>query len=152
MAEKPKNYNNSTESINVDPDSLWHAGMVTLPDKSKQVGTTLSSIATTWNGLKLSWYGEGADTAAAFNTKWLKLIDRLFGPEKADADVLPGEAILPKIGGAAATAASNFGNAEDAVVKTFAGFVNAAPGQPGSGRDFTTGPITETNTPKYPGA
>jgi hypothetical protein len=152
VAEKPKNYNDKAQSIKVDPDTLWKDAMVTLPDQSKQVVGTLTSIATTWNNLKLSWYGGSAQEAADFNAKWLRVIDRLFGPDDPNAQVLPGEAILPKIAGAGGTAASNFGQAEDAVVKTFQGFVDAKPGPAGSARDHKTGPIHEHNTVKVPGA
>jgi hypothetical protein len=148
-ATPPSNYNAS--SIKVDPDTLWVQGNTTLPAKSLEVAGTLSSISTAWNALKLSWFGGTAEEANQWNTDYLKIIDRMFGPEDANATIVPGEAILPKIGGAAAAAASNFGNAEDAVVKVFQPFIDAKPGPPGSGRDYTGGPITELNKPKTQG-
>lgn len=148
--DKPANYN--TSSIKVDPDTLWTQGFTTLPDQSKAVVGTLTSISDTWNALKLSWFGDSAETAKGWNDNYIKILDRMFGAPGVEFKNLPaGEGILPKIANAAASAASNFGNAEDAVVKTFQPFIDAKPGPPGSGRDYTTGPITETNTPKTPG-
>lgn len=154
MAAKPANYNTSAQSIRVDPDGLWITSTRTLVDLSTDVSETLSNIVTQWNTLKLSWHGGTADEVADFNTKWAGLLDKLFGPENADANTEygPNQAILLKVASAAATAGSNFGQAEDAVIKVFQPFIDMAPGAPGSGRDHRSGPIWEINTPKIPGA
>jgi hypothetical protein len=146
MVDKPVNYNTSAQKITVNPDDLYQLATVTLKTQAEDVGTTLSSIANTWNNLKLSWYGGSADEAKKFNDDWLAVIDRLFGPADQNAELKPGEAVLGRIGGAAAYAAANFGFAEDSVVSSFKQFIDAKPGAPDPNRNETDGPITEINT------
>jgi hypothetical protein len=152
VVAKPANYDSTEQKIVANPDDLYQLATVTLVNQSTGVNDTLGKIATTWHNLKLGWYGGTADEADDFTTKWLALIVRFFGPEDPNAQVLPGQAILPKIAAAGGTAAGNLGNAEDAVIKMFNAFTTPDDASGGSGRDEKTGPIWETNTVKVPGA
>ena len=146
MVQLPSNYDDGRLLIRVDPDSLFHYATVDVVNDAKVIADAVSAISQTWTNLQVGWAGTTAREAQDFSNQWNHAVDRLFGTKKD-----PASGALPKIAEAVAIAAMNYGQAEDAVTKTFRGFgdQNAPHSAPPPTRNHNQGPVTE-NAPAPP--
>ena len=147
----PSNYDNGAMEIHVDPDGLFDLAKPGGPMAGAQndLGTSVSNINNTWNNLKVGWVGATASEAQDFNNKWNTAITQLFGdPNQNDkpTDISQVSGALPRVLYAIQSAGFNYGEAEDAVVKSFNNVSNNLnnPGpQAAPVRNDGDGPITE---------
>ncbi len=124
-----------------------------VPDLMRQIEDSFTKISDTWDSLKLSWVGEGADAAQQVNTMLQEVQNRLWGMKVADEDV-PG--VIGQMCGLAAGAALNYSNVEESNTKMFQALLDAvaesAPSEGGESsppdrsdfRDVTDPPVFVT--------
>ncbi|MGW0502448.1 hypothetical protein [Micromonospora sp. NPDC003241] len=117
----PAHYDDG-QSINVDPQGMWTSGSERVGKLLDDVVDSWKSIGNTWKNLELSWAGETAEEVQQFNYRLQKLQWDLFGSEEHET-----VGLIYQVRGIVQSAASNYGEAEEAVVKMFDEFTAAIP-------------------------
>jgi hypothetical protein len=139
----PELYDDPGIVIDVNPDGMFQAVTGPMTAHGKEVADCINEIVKIWNGLKLGWMGRTADEVRDFSERWTASITQLFGTPDD-----PKSGALSVIGNAVASAAGNYGQAEDIVMKTFDKVTEALGNESGSwsgSRSVTDAPITEQN-------
>ncbi len=104
-----------TATLNVSPGQLYYSSEM-LTGAATDVVDALNSINATLNGLQLGWAGTTAAEAKDFADEWTAAMVALFGNGK-DTD----QGTLNQMITLVATAAGNFGGAEQAITQMFTG-------------------------------
>ncbi|MEU5785819.1 hypothetical protein [Micromonospora lupini] len=116
--DAPTSYEDAAKAIWVMPGIMHYNAHVSMKAEIEAIVECWNVIADTWNGLKLSWVGESAAAADAFNERLDRVQAELFGEPGSDGtDGKPG--IFGLIRVVAIQAASNYDNAEHSVYHMF---------------------------------
>lgn len=143
----PANYDNG-QTLRIDSVGMYGAGFRNIPNYLSNIADCWSTIDKAWRSVHLSWVGDTADEAQAFNDKLQKIQDRLFG-----AKILPllGDVpgVIGRLGIIAATAGANYGSADSTIRKMFQDFYDAVDVAqlPPEGSDSDTPDGTYTGPP-----
>ncbi|MEU0547342.1 hypothetical protein [Micromonospora sp. NPDC005979] len=117
-SDAPTSYEDSANAIYVRPGVIYHTAHVSMKAEIAAIIECWNVIADTWKELKLSWVGESAAAADAFNERLDRVQAELFGePEGDGKDGKPG--IFGLIRVVAVQASSNYDNAEHSVFHMF---------------------------------
>jgi hypothetical protein len=155
LSDVPSNYDDAGIMISVDPNTLYQYATSDIPNHIQNLAHSISKIVGVWNKLNndnVGWVGTSASEAQDWNSKWSGAVNGLFG---SDSD--PASGVLPKIAGAVAQAALNYGTAEDTITTNFQHYIdglNTPAGGPDSvnsppTRNGSQGPVSE-NAPAPP--
>ncbi|MEO3770649.1 hypothetical protein [Micromonospora sp. B9E7] len=132
-SDAPTSYEDTTKAIYVRPRSMYHSAHVLMKAEVDAIIQCWNTIGTEWKGLQLSWVGDSAAAAEAFNERLDRVQTELFGEAAGD-----GKAGKPGIVGlirlVALHAASNYDNAEHSVWHMFESLTEAL-GKAGEAND-----------------
>jgi hypothetical protein len=107
-------YDRTGLAIEVDPGVIYAYGTKYLPQSVENIAVCLKAIADIWDGLNLGWVGRSKEEADDFNARWNSATTKLFGTKEH-----PEIGVFYRIGMAAGTGASNYGNADQCVMSMF---------------------------------
>ncbi|MET8280542.1 hypothetical protein [Micromonospora sp. NPDC005174] len=117
-SDAPTSYEDAAKAIYVRPSVMHYTAHVSMKAEIEAIVECWNVIADTWKGLQLSWVGESAAAANAFNERLDKVQAELFGEPEGDGSTgKPG--IFGLVRGVALQAASNYDNAEHSVFHVF---------------------------------
>lgn len=145
----PADYDDSLlKTVSADPAAMYDQAHVKLPPELDAIVACWNTIGNAWEGLKLSWAGQSAEAAQAFNDRLQNVQAELFG---VDDDTNPKPGILGLIRAVALQAATNYDNAEHQVEILFRDFGSALQTGGGSGggspQNTSDSPISITYGP-----
>jgi hypothetical protein len=111
--------------ITVSPGRLAAYGFLAIPSAAMRFADLIGQVGDVFSGLKIGWVGTTADAAQTFNDTWRKLMIALFGDPDVDPSLPPasGTDILSQLAAAVATAATNFGMADQNIIDLFRSFL-----------------------------
>jgi hypothetical protein len=115
-------YNLAATEIDVAPQTMHTYAGTYMKTVMSSIAEDWETIGKTWEDLKLSWIGDSAEAADAFNVRLKGIQQRLFGVPSADGKTVETPGLLDQLRSGVVIAASNYNSAEHSVTDMWDAF------------------------------